>query len=158
MTSEIECFHRYWNYASRTLRYPINQNAEYLHNIIQSMQYSNCKLFFLVDSAHSTLVCQRYADISEPGHKSATTTVCRGEERVRNIFMSSTHEVHVEIVPMQHSHVNTAQFLIKYQGELSGSIRQRAKGLCRTKKECAGTIYITIMHFAWHWLLENNNW
>ena len=33
--------------------------------------------------------------------------------------MSDSHEVHIEIVPTQHNHGNTAQFLIKYQGELS---------------------------------------
>ncbi len=31
--------------------------------------------------------------------------------------MSDTHEIQVEIVPTQHNHANSAQFLIKYQSE-----------------------------------------
>ncbi len=47
--------------------------------------------------------------------KSASTTICGGEQRVRNIYMSDTHEIHVEIVPT-HNDDKSAEFLLKYQG------------------------------------------
>ena len=61
------------------------------------------------------LVCRRYAQIHEPQMKSASTTICGGEQRVRNIYMSDTHEIHVEIVPT-HNDDKSAEFLLKYQG------------------------------------------
>ncbi len=47
--------------------------------------------------------------------KSASTTICGGEQRMRNIYMSDTNEIQVEVMPT-HRDVESAEFLLKYQG------------------------------------------
>ncbi len=50
--------------------------------------------------------------------KSASTTICGGEQRVRNVYMSDTHEIQVEVMSTHHD-VESAEFLLKYQGGTS---------------------------------------
>ena len=43
-------------------------------------------------------------------------TVCGGEQRVKNIYMSDSHKLTIEIVPSQ-STENAAEFLLQYEGK-----------------------------------------
>ncbi len=96
-------------------------------------------------------VCQRYAQILEPRMKSASTTICGGELRVRNIYMSDTHEIQVEIVPT-HNDEETAEFLLKYQGGNSFSWRFHSIQLHQNNVFLVDTsewqyVYTDVQHF-----------
>ena len=43
-------------------------------------------------------------------------TVCGGEQRIRNIYLSDSHKLTIEIIPSQ-STENVAEFLLQYEGE-----------------------------------------
>ena len=66
-------------------------------------------------SAYSSLVCQRYAHIKEEKMKGAT--VCGGEKRIKNIYLSDSHQLTIEIIPSQ-STENAAEFLLQYEGNI----------------------------------------
>ena len=43
-------------------------------------------------------------------------TVCGGEQRIKNIYLSDSHKLTIEIIPSQ-STENAAEFLLQYEGE-----------------------------------------
>ena len=63
----------------------------------------------------SSLLCQRYAHIKETG-SGKRATICGGEQRIKNVYTSNTHQVQVEIVPT-HSGAQAAAFLLQYNGK-----------------------------------------
>ncbi len=72
-------------------------------------------LFYLDENAGvSSLLCQRYAHIQETGN-GKRATICGGEQRIKNVYMSNSHQVQVEIVPKHHG-TQTAAFLLQYKG------------------------------------------
>ena len=68
------------------------------------------------NAAVSSLLCQRYAHIQETNN-AKRATVCGGDQRIKNVYMSNSHEIQVEIVPT-HSGTAAAAFLLKYNGML----------------------------------------
>ncbi len=76
-------------------------------------------------TVYSSLVCQRYAHIKEDSMKGAT--VCGGEQRVKNIYMSDSHKLTIEIVPSSQSTENPAEFLLQYQGNNTSNRNIKAK-------------------------------
>ena len=61
----------------------------------------------------SSLVCQRYAVLKEAQSKSST--VCGGEQRLKNIYISDTNTVQVEVIPSRAPRATT-EFLLRYSG------------------------------------------
>ncbi len=59
-------------------------------------------------------MCQRYAHIQE-SRTAKRATVCGGDQRIKNVYMSNTHEIQVEIVPT-HSGTIAPAFLLKFNG------------------------------------------
>ena len=88
--------------------------AQFLYKISYSV---SCPSAGEDPSGYTSLVCQRYAHIKEAGNK--VDTVCGGEQRVRNIYMSDSHQLTVEIVPPSQSTENAAEFLLQYEGNLN---------------------------------------
>ena len=62
----------------------------------------------------SSLVCQRYAVLKETHSKSST--VCGGEARTKNIYVSDTNQVHVQVIPSRAPR-DTTEFLLSYTGK-----------------------------------------
>lgn len=70
-------------------------------------------MIFIFSRFASSLVCQRYAVLKEAHSKSST--VCGGEQRTKNIYISDTNIVQVEIIPSR-SDGSTTEFLLSYSG------------------------------------------
>ena len=61
--------------------------------------------------------CDKYANLRE--HSTAQeTSVCGGEQRIRNVYVSRTSTLDISMVPPTGSGSDKRHFLLKYEGNL----------------------------------------
>ncbi len=81
---------------------------------ITLIDFGLAKRYHQQDAKISSLICQRYANIKEP--QSRSSTLCGGEQRMRNVYVSDGNTVEIEIIPAKNSK-SSAAFLLKYEGK-----------------------------------------
>ena len=62
-------------------------------------------------------VCYQFASVEE-GYSKRTLTVCSGEARQKNMYLSNTHIVKIEFLSRE-VHENAVQFILQYKGRSS---------------------------------------